>query len=78
MRLVSSKNAGSDAPITSHSTRMPRSRSRETIVGSISATPPPLAVELTIQTVRPASRSATAFASSFTSFTAEARWATPA
>ena len=68
--------AGSDAPITSHSTRTPRSRSRETIVGSISATPPPFAVELTIQTVRPARRSATAFASSFSSCTAAARWAT--
>lgn len=73
---MSSKKAGSVLPITTHSTRTPRSRRMETIGGSISATPPPRAVELTIHTVRPESREATSCASSFSSATAPARWAT--
>ena len=48
------------------------------MVGSISATPPPCAVELTIQTVRPARRGTMLLASRFSSATAGASWATAA
>ena len=60
IRFVTAKNAG-DPPITIQRASIPASRARPTCVESISATPPPWAVELTFQTTR--ARSAPAAAS---------------
>jgi hypothetical protein len=66
--------AADDHPFDLHS----QAAEQRQTVGSISATPPPFAVELTIQTVRPASFGTTPWASRFSSATAGARWATAA
>ena len=52
-RLVTAKNSASPE-ITSQPIDMPRSCTNPTRTCSISATPPPVAVELTFQIVRPA------------------------
>ena len=52
-RLVRVKNSALSVPMTTHFTSTPSSRRIVIMRGIISATPPPRAVELTIQTVRP-------------------------
>jgi hypothetical protein len=78
IRFVSGKNAGRSVSMTTHCTSTPRSRSRQIMVGSISATPPPCAVEFTIQTVRPRSARTALAPSSSSCRTAPARCATAA
>nr|WP_243337101.1 hypothetical protein [Anaeromyxobacter sp. SG29] len=52
---MSAKNSGRSVRITTHSVATPSSRMMEMSRGIISATPPPCRVELSIQTLRPAS-----------------------
>ena len=56
MRFVISKNLGSPS-ITTHRVSMPIPRVYASSVWSISATPPPAAVEFTLMTARPSSSS---------------------
>jgi len=72
---VRGKNSWRSVPMTIHSVLTPSSRSMETTIGIISATPPPLAVEFTIQTVRPL-RAGTSWLASVRRFwTMLERWA---
>ena len=68
------KNSGLSLPITAHFTSTPSSRKIVIMRGIISATPPPRAVELTIQTVRPSRCGTRARASVRSERTASDRW----
>ena len=76
IRFVRSKKRCSSLSITTHSHSTPSSCRRVIMVGSISATPPPCSVELTIQTFRSWRRGTTSAASDRSSRTAGTRWAT--
>ena len=77
-RFVSGKNSGSAGSMTAQRVSTPSSRSIDTSRGSISATPPPRAVEFTIHTVRPASCGASAEACARSSATLRLSCATAA